>query len=129
IMALLQNLIINQQNLDSIWHYKKNKLHQRLELALFQDDVSQVHGWINMYGNGYLNKNPGIGKNYSKAKMLQKSHIHFETVAQNAYTIAEKLLAAAEELARTGECNSDEISEVARQLQNQITNFAKRVEN
>src|SRR5699024_7051801 len=64
-----------------------------------------------------------------KAKMLQKSHNHFETVAQNTYTNAEKLLAAAEELARTGECNSEEISEVARQLQNHINNFAKRVEH
>nr|XP_027201672.1 kalirin-like [Dermatophagoides pteronyssinus] len=129
IMSLLQTLLINQQNIDSMWHYRKIKLHQRLALALFQDDVRQVLDWINQHGNGFLNKNPGIGKNYSKAKILQKSHNHFETVAQNTYTNAEKLLAAAEELARTGECNADEISEVARQLQSNISTFAKRVEN
>ena len=129
VMSLMQNLVMNQKNIDSLWHYKKVKLHQRLALALFQDDVRQVLDWINIHGNGFLNKNPGIGKNHSKAKMLQKSHVHFETVAQNTYTNAEKLLAAAEELARTGECNSEEISEVARQLQSNIGNFAKRVEN
>ena len=129
IMTLMKSLVINQQSVDSVWHFKKVKLHQRLALALFQDDVRQVLEWINNHGNGFLNKNPGIGKNLSKAKMLQKSHNHFETVAQNTYTNAEKLLAAAEELARTGECNSDEISEVARQLQSHISNFAKRVEH
>lgn len=129
IMTLLQNLVLNQQSIDSMWRYKKVKLHQRLALLLFQDDVRQVLDWITIHGNGFLNKNPGIGKSYSKAKILQKSHIHFEAVAQNTYTNAEKLLAAADELARTGECNADEVSEVARQLQNNITNFAKRVEN
>ncbi|KAH9522943.1 hypothetical protein DERF_006497 [Dermatophagoides farinae] len=129
IMSLLQTLVMNQQNIDSKWHYLKIKLHQRLALALFQDDVRQVLDWINVHGNGFLNKNPGIGKNYAKAKILQKSHIHFETVAQNTYTNAEKLLAAADELARTGECNADEISDVARQLQSHISTFAKRVEN
>ncbi|KAI2803184.1 hypothetical protein BLOT_007307 [Blomia tropicalis] len=129
VMSLMKNLAVNQQNIDSVWHFKKVKLHQRLALALFQDDVRQVLEWINNHGNGFLNKNPGIGKNLSKAKMLQKSHNHFETVAQNTYTNAEKLLAAAVELARTGECNSEEISEVARQLRNHISNFAKRVEH
>lgn len=129
IMSLMKNLVLNQQNVDSLWHFKKVKLHQRLALALFQDDVRQVLEWINNHGNGFLNKNPGVGKNLSKAKVLQKSHNHFETVAQNTYTNAEKLLAAAEELARTGECNSEEISEVARQLQSHINSFAKRVEH
>lgn len=128
-MGLMQNIAMNQKNVESIWHYKKIKIHQRLALALFQDDVRQVLDWINIHGNGFLNKNPGIGKNHSKAKILQKSHAHFETVAQNTYTNAEKLLAAAEELARTGECNSEEISKVARQLQSNISSFAKRVEN
>lgn len=129
VMTLAANLSGEQQRLDSFWHFKKVKLHQRLALGLFQDDVRQVLDWINNHGNGFLNKNPGIGKNLAKAKILQKSHLHFETVAQNTYTNAEKLLAAAEELARTGECNSDEISEVARQLKMNISTFAKRVEH
>lgn len=48
--------------------------------------------------------------------------------AQNTYTNAEKLLAAAEELAQTGECNADEICGVAQDLEEQITSFATRVE-
>lgn len=129
IMALMQNLQKNQQNLDTVWHFKKVKLAQRLALAFFQDDVRQVLEWINNHGYGFLNKNPGVGKNLSKAKVLQKSHNHFEVVAKNTYTNAEKLLVAAEELARTGECNSDEVNEVARTLQANINNFAKRVEH
>ena len=37
---------------------------------------------------------------------------------QNTYTNAEKLLAAAAELAQTGECNADDIYSVAHQLGN-----------
>lgn len=129
VMNLIQNLSGQHQNLDQLWSLKKIKLHQRLALAFFQDDVRQVLDWINDHGNSYLNKNPGIGKSLSKSKMLQKSHIHFETVAQNTYTNAEKLLLAADELARTGECNADEISQVTGSLKITISNFAKRVEH
>ena len=47
---------------------------------------------------------------------------------QNTYTNAEKLLQAAEELAHTGECNPEEIYNVARQLDTHIANFATRVQ-
>lgn len=47
---------------------------------------------------------------------------------QNTYTNAEKLLAAAEELAQTGECNADEIYGVAQELEAHIATFAARVE-
>ena len=47
---------------------------------------------------------------------------------QNTYTNAEKLLAAAEELAQTGECNADDIYSVARELESHISSFARRVE-
>jgi len=39
---------------------------------------------------------------------------------QNTYTNAEKLLAAAEELAQTGECSPNEIYAVARQLEQHV---------
>lgn len=39
---------------------------------------------------------------------------------QNTYTNAEKLLAAAQELAQTGECSPNEIYAVARQLEQHV---------
>ncbi len=47
---------------------------------------------------------------------------------QNTYTNAEKLLAAAAELAQTGECNAEDIYSVAHQLESHISSFAQRVE-
>lgn len=47
---------------------------------------------------------------------------------QNTYTNADKLLAAAEELAHTGECDPDEIYSVAHELEAHVTSFAARVE-
>ncbi|XP_054168733.1 triple functional domain protein-like [Oppia nitens] len=128
IVAVIHEILAHHRAIESMWQIKKIKLHQRLALALFQDDVRQVLEWINTHGEGFLMKNPGVGRNLTKARALQKSHNHFESVAQNTYTNAEKLLAAAEELARTGECNADEICGVAQQLETHISNFAARVE-
>ena len=47
---------------------------------------------------------------------------------QNTYTNAEKLLAAAAELAQTGECNAEDIYSVAHELESHISGFAARVE-
>lgn len=47
---------------------------------------------------------------------------------QNTYTNADKLLAAAEELAHTGECDPDEIYSVAHELEAHVASFAARVE-
>lgn len=47
---------------------------------------------------------------------------------QNTYTNAEKLLAAAEELAHTGECDANEIYSVAHELEQHVTEFAARVQ-
>ena len=47
---------------------------------------------------------------------------------QNTYTNAEKLLAAAAELAQTGECTAEDIYSVAHELESHISSFASRVE-
>ena len=128
VVAVIHEILSHHRSIESIWHSNKIKLHQRLALALFQDDVRQVLEWIDTHGQGFLKKNVGVGRNLTKARALQKSHNHFESVAQNTYTNAEKLLAAAEELARTGECNADEICGVAQQLESHISSFATRVD-
>ena len=51
---------------------------------------------VNVYWNTYANK----------YRNIQNTKIYS---FQNTYTNAEKLLAAAEELAQTGECNADDI--------------------
>ncbi|KAI1278144.1 Kalirin [Halotydeus destructor] len=128
VTALSHDIISSYRGIESIWQIKKIKLHQRLALALFQDDVRQVIDWIDTHGEGFLKKNIAIGKNLNRARVLQKSHQHFETVAQNTYTNGAKLLAAAEEFAQTGECNPDEIYKVAEKLEAHVRKFAERVE-
>ncbi|UYV76149.1 TRIO [Cordylochernes scorpioides] len=128
VLAVIHAILGHHRTLESRWHAKKVKLHQRLALGLFQEDVRQVLDWLQHHGEVFLLKNPGIGKNLQRSRALQKSHEHFENVAQNTYTNAEKLLAAAEELAQTGECNAEEIYSVAQELEAHITRFASRVE-
>ena len=95
---MIHNILAQHRALESRWHAKKIKLHQRLALRLFQEDVKQVLDWLQNHGEVFLRKNVGIGRNLAKARAYQKSHETFEGVVQNTYTNAEKLLAAAAEL-------------------------------
>lgn len=128
VLNVIHQILSHHRLLERKWHAGKVKLHQRLALKLFQEDVKQVLDWLENHGEVFLRKNTGIGRNLQKAKIYQKSHEHFEKVAQNTYSNAEKLLAAATELEQTGEVASDEIKYVAEELEQHIASFAARVD-
>ncbi|KAL9906430.1 triple functional domain protein [Glossina fuscipes] len=128
VLAVIHQILGHHRSLEAKWHQEKIRLHQTLALRLFQEDVKQVLDWLKNHGEVFVRKNTGIGRNLQKARVYQKSHEHFENVAQNTYSNAEKLLAAADELARSGEADPNEIYSVAHELEIQVANFAKRVE-
>ncbi|OXU29113.1 hypothetical protein TSAR_004897, partial [Trichomalopsis sarcophagae] len=128
VLAVIHQILGHHRALEARWHARKIKLHQRLALRLFQEDVKQVLDWLTNHGEVFIRKNTGVGRNLQKARVYQKSHEHFENVAQNTYTNASKLLTAAEELAHTGECAPDEIYAVAQELEAHVSSFAARVE-
>ncbi|KAL0129500.1 hypothetical protein PUN28_001638 [Cardiocondyla obscurior] len=128
VLAVIHQILGHHRALEARWHARKVKLHQRLALKLFQEDVKQVLDWLTNHGEVFIRKNTGVGRNLQKARVYQKSHEHFENVAQNTYTNATKLLTAAEELAHTGECAPDEIYAVAQELEAHVSSFAARVE-
>ncbi|XP_033331706.2 trio Rho guanine nucleotide exchange factor isoform X2 [Megalopta genalis] len=128
VLAVIHQILGHHRALEARWHARKVKLHQRLALRLFQEDVKQVLDWLTNHGEVFIRKNTGVGRNLQKARVYQKSHEHFENVAQNTYTNATKLLTAAQELAHTGECAADEIYTVAQELEAHVSSFAARVE-
>ncbi|CAG5121035.1 unnamed protein product, partial [Candidula unifasciata] len=128
VLDVVHEVLAHQRHLEQIWHGKKVKLHQRLGLRLFQQDVKQVIDWLNNHGDVFLKKNTSIGKSLQRAKALQKSHEHFESVARNTITNAEKLLAAADELAQTGECDATEIYSEAHELEQRMHGFLTSLE-
>ncbi|XP_030560757.1 triple functional domain protein isoform X1 [Drosophila novamexicana] len=128
VLAVIHQILGHHRTLEAKWHQEKIRLHQTLALRLFQEDVKQVLDWLKNHGEVFLRKNTGIGRNLQKARVYQKSHEHFENVAQNTYSNAEKLLSAAEELARSGEADPNEIYSVAHELELQVASFAERVE-
>lgn len=128
VLAVIHQILGHHRSLEAKWHQEKIRLHQTLALRLFQEDVKQVLDWLKNHGEVFLRKNTGIGRNLQKARVYQKSHEHFENVAQNTYSNAEKLLSAADDLARSGEADPNEIYSVARELELQVASFAERVE-
>ncbi|XP_041986619.1 triple functional domain protein isoform X2 [Aricia agestis] len=128
VLAVIHQILGHHRALEARYHQARLKLHQRLALLLYKEDCRQVLDWLGNHGEKFLMKNTGIGRNLHKARVYQKSHEHFENVAQNTYTNAEKLLAAAEELARSGECDPEEVLGVARELEAHVAAFAARVD-
>ncbi|KAF5899803.1 triple functional domain protein-like isoform X3, partial [Clarias magur] len=128
VLDIIHEVLHHQRQLENIWQHRKLRLHQRLQLCVFQQDVQQVLDWIENHGEAFLSKHTGVGKSLHRARALQKRHEDFEEVAQNTYTNADKLLEAAEQLAQTGECDPEEIYQAAHQLQDRIQDFVRRVE-
>ncbi len=46
------------------------------------DFCHQVLDWLDKHGESFLKKNVGIGRTLSRAQALQKSQLHFESVAK-----------------------------------------------
>nr|CAD7257353.1 unnamed protein product [Timema shepardi] len=89
VLAVIHQILNHHRTLEQKWHAKKIKLHQRLALRLFQEDVKQVCtvlDWLANHGEVFLRKNVAIGRNLQKARVYQKSHEHFENVAQEKPT-------------------------------------------
>uniref|UniRef100_A0A4W3J5E4 Rho guanine nucleotide exchange factor 25 n=1 Tax=Callorhinchus milii TaxID=7868 RepID=A0A4W3J5E4_CALMI len=128
VLDIIHEVLHHQRQLENIWQHRKVRLHQRLQLCVFQQDVHQVLDWIENHGEAFLSKHTGVGKSLHRARALQKRHEDFEEVAQNTYTNADKLLEAAEQLAQTGECDPEEIYQAAHQLEDRIQDFVRRVE-
>lgn len=51
-------------------------------LAIISTYSLQVLDWLSNHGEVFIRKNTGIGRNLQKARVYQKSHEHFENVAQ-----------------------------------------------
>ncbi|KAF0297164.1 Kalirin [Amphibalanus amphitrite] len=127
-MKVIREILNHHGAVDQQWKQRKIRLHQQLALKLFQEDVKQVLDWLDTHGDMFLRKNTSLGRNLERAAAYRRSHEHFVSVAQNTYTNAEKLLTAADELARTGECNAEEVYRVAAELDERIAAFVERVE-
>lgn len=128
VISVTHEVMSKHKELESLWSIKKTKLHQRLALALFQDDVRQVIDWIDTHGQGFLKQYTGIGKNLQTARALQKKHETFEEIAKNTYTNVEKLLHAADEFSRTGECNPQDIFNIKKELKSHLNSFVESIE-
>ncbi|KAI4579141.1 hypothetical protein MJT46_000509, partial [Ovis ammon polii x Ovis aries] len=83
VLDVVHEVLHHQRRLESIWQHRKVRLHQRLQLCVFQQDVQQVLDWIENHGEAFLSKHTGVGKSLHRARALQKRHDDFEEVAQD----------------------------------------------
>ncbi|XP_016127087.1 kalirin-like [Sinocyclocheilus grahami] len=128
VLEVVHGVVHQYRRLEGLLQHRKLRLHQRLQLCVFQQDVQQVLDWIENHGEVFLSKHTGVGKSVHRARALQKRHDDFQEVAQNTYTNADKLLEAAEQLAQTGECDPEEIYAAAHHLEVRVQEFVRRVE-
>ncbi|XP_042337551.1 kalirin-like, partial [Plectropomus leopardus] len=56
IMGVLHQVMQGQHEVEGAWQHRKLRLHQRLQLCVFQQDVRQVLDWVEQHGEVFLNK-------------------------------------------------------------------------
>ena len=59
VLSVIHEILAHHRQLESKWHTKKIKLHQRLALRLFQEDVKQVGNKTLNTMKLYLSRCPG----------------------------------------------------------------------
>ena len=59
VLKVIHEILAHHRQLESKWHTKKIKLHQRLALRLFQEDVKQVGNKTLNTMKLYLSRCPG----------------------------------------------------------------------
>ena len=76
VLSVIHEILAHHRQLESKWHAKKIKLHQRLALRLFQEDVKQVSDeqkhdktWIHLQSLRFLTGLKNTEK-FSSEKML-----------------------------------------------------------
>lgn len=45
-LDVIHEVLHHQRQLENIWQHRKVRLHQRLQLCVFQQDVQQVSSWL-----------------------------------------------------------------------------------
>ena len=53
VFSVIHDILAQHRALEAKWHAKKIKLHQRLALRLFQEDVKQVNRSRNLQNSQY----------------------------------------------------------------------------
>ncbi|KAJ8019897.1 Triple functional domain protein [Holothuria leucospilota] len=128
ILDLIHEMLQRHRNLEDLWRQNWQVSSHGMQLCMFQQDARKVLQWLEKHGEEFLNKHTGVGKSLHKAKALQQKHEEFVSIAQNTITNARRLLKDAEELTESGQCDVEEITNVARQLEARVGTFIFRVE-
>ncbi|RXN33524.1 kalirin isoform X1 [Labeo rohita] len=82
VLEAVHEVVHQYRRLEGLLQHRKLRLHQRLQLCVFQQDVQQVLDWIENHGEAFLSKHTGVGKSVHRARALQKRHDDFQEVAQ-----------------------------------------------
>ncbi|XP_071823329.1 triple functional domain protein-like isoform X3 [Apostichopus japonicus] len=128
ILDLIHEILQRHRHLQQLWKQNWQVSSHGMQLCVFQQDAKKVLVWLEKHGEEFLNKHTGIGKSLHKARALQQKHEEFVTIAQNTITNARRLLKDAEELAESGQCDAEDVTNVARELDGRVRTFIIRVE-
>lgn len=129
IKECLENLYDEKNLVDDQWYIRHNHLKKTLNFRIFQRDTAKIFKWISDVGNQFLLSNTSIGVDVHSATSLLKSHDAFESDSEVVYSQSNLLQTRADDLSSTQECRTEEIEEEASKLEENINNFATRLDD
>ena len=67
-----------KQMVQTLWHQKKIKLEQVLQLRLFESECNQMFEWLSYNSSCLLSTYTDIGQSHAHAIELLNRHEHFQ---------------------------------------------------
>ncbi|XP_071942493.1 kalirin-like isoform X2 [Antedon mediterranea] len=128
IMNLMDSIGVRRQHLHHVWHLKKLKLDQVLQMRLFEQDTSEMLDNLQHNQDLFLVNHTDIGNSAEMSAELHQEHEHFANKVKSMHQDINNILTVSRHLVGSGHYAKDDIQTRADQLQKEWRAFSKALD-
>ncbi|XP_033101861.1 kalirin-like [Anneissia japonica] len=128
IMNLMDSIGVRRQHLYHVWHLKKLKLDQVLQMRLFEQDTTEILENLQHNQDLFLVNHTDIGNSAAMSAELQQEHEHFANKVKSMHQDISNILTVSRHLVGSGHYAQEEIQSRADQLQKEWRAFSKALD-
>ncbi|CAM4784560.1 unnamed protein product [Rotaria magnacalcarata] len=129
ISLVMDNLRSAKERCFQLWHQKKNRLEQNLQLKLFEQDCDRLCSWIGSSRAILGPKYTDIGSSCSEAMQLLAEHEQFAKVCLNNETVIRRTQNVGDRLISSGHYATGAIKSQMNRLNNEWESLTRLLDN
>jgi hypothetical protein len=129
ISLVMDNLRSAKERCFQLWHQKKNRLEQNLQLRLFEQDCDRLCAWIENSRSILGPKYTEIGSSCSEAMQLLAEHEQFAKVCLGNETVIRRTQNVGDRLISSGHYATNAIKTQMNRLNDEWQNLTRLLDN